>query len=127
MSDKTVFQFTMELPADVQHQAEDVVERMGYKNVDELIDQFMSQTQEALNQSIADLLKHYLDEIEDELRWQTQFDNSQDALDILAQQVRDEYYAGKTEEFDPDTDPDLMLNHGAPQTSINSCATFRPI
>lgn len=64
-----------------------------------------------MDKSVADLLKHYLDELEDELRWQAQFDNSQDALDKLAQQVRDEYYAGKTEEFDPETDPLTSASH----------------
>lgn len=107
MTDKSMFNLALELPEDVQHQAEAAVERMGYKNFDELLDDFTAQTQEALNQSVADLFKRYLDEIEDELHWQHQFDNSQDALDILAQHVRDEFYAGSIREFDPITTPEL--------------------
>lgn len=51
---------------------------------------------------------HFFEEIEDELRWQVQFENSQDALDKLAEEARAAYYAGDTEEFDPDTDPEVL-------------------
>ncbi len=38
--------------------------------------------------------------------WDEQFANSPDTLDFLAREAREEYYAGLTDEFDPDTDPD---------------------
>ena len=38
----------------------------------------------------------------DEQLWDEQFANSQDALEILAREAREEYYAGRTEDFDPD-------------------------
>lgn len=38
--------------------------------------------------------------------WDEKFANSQDILDRLADEGHQEYLAGNTEDFDPDTDPD---------------------
>jgi hypothetical protein len=45
-------------------------------------------------------------EAADDTLWEEQFARSQDVLDFLAKEARDEYYAGLTDDFDPDTDPD---------------------
>jgi hypothetical protein len=43
----------------------------------------------------------------DDALWDEQFATSQDVLDQLAEDALAKYHAGLTEEFDPDTDPDL--------------------
>jgi hypothetical protein len=43
-----------------------------------------------------------LKELEDEMRWEKSFANSQDALAKLASEAMAEYKAGKTEELEPD-------------------------
>ncbi len=40
----------------------------------------------------------------DEARWDEQFANSQDVLNMLAHEAREEHRAGLTEDFDPDND-----------------------
>jgi hypothetical protein len=44
----------------------------------------------------------------DEALWDKQFADSQDVLDQLAESIHADYIAGLTEDFDPDTDPDLQ-------------------
>lgn len=44
-----------------------------------------------------------LEEIEDEIKWDQAFANSQDALAKLATEALKEYHAGKTQELDPQT------------------------
>ncbi|MBC7870644.1 MAG: hypothetical protein H7Y09_07370 [Chitinophagaceae bacterium] len=44
----------------------------------------------------------------DDALWDEQFAASQDVLDKLAANALAKYQAGMTEEFDPDTDPDLQ-------------------
>ncbi|WP_425428872.1 hypothetical protein [Aphanothece hegewaldii] len=44
-----------------------------------------------------------LEEIEDELKWERSFNNSQDVLAKLATEALQEYQAGKTQELDPQT------------------------
>jgi hypothetical protein len=44
----------------------------------------------------------------DEALWDKQFADSQDVLDQLAKSIHADYIAGLTEDFDPDTDPDLQ-------------------
>ena len=44
----------------------------------------------------------------DDALWDEQFAASQDILDKLADDALAKYHAGLTEEFDPDTDPDLQ-------------------
>jgi hypothetical protein len=43
-----------------------------------------------------------LEELEDEIRWDQTFANSEDALALLASEAMAEYKAGKTEELEPD-------------------------
>ncbi|MHB8630243.1 MAG: hypothetical protein ACYDBJ_29200 [Aggregatilineales bacterium] len=45
-------------------------------------------------------------EAADDALWDEQFANSPDTLDFLAREAREEHYAGLTDDFDPDTDPD---------------------
>jgi hypothetical protein len=40
--------------------------------------------------------------------WDSAFANSQDDLDRMADEIKAKYLAGQTEDFDPDTDPDLQ-------------------
>lgn len=42
-------------------------------------------------------------ELEDEIRWDKAFKNSQDSLALLAAEAMAEYRAGKTQELDPET------------------------
>ena len=42
----------------------------------------------------------------DDVLWDAQFAASQDMLDQLVDEAHQEYLAGKTEDFDPDNDPD---------------------
>ena len=44
-----------------------------------------------------------LEELEDEIRWDTAFAGSQDALAKLGAEAMAEYRAGKTQELDPET------------------------
>ena len=44
-----------------------------------------------------------LEELEDEIKWDEAFVNSQDALAKLAAEAMAEYRAGKTQELDPKT------------------------
>lgn len=44
-----------------------------------------------------------LEEIEDEAKWDAQFNSSQDLLADLATEAMEEYHAGKTQELDPET------------------------
>ncbi|MBV9388951.1 MAG: hypothetical protein JOZ78_21240 [Chroococcidiopsidaceae cyanobacterium CP_BM_ER_R8_30] len=44
-----------------------------------------------------------LEEIEDEILWDKAFANSKDALAKLAAEAMAEYWAGKTQELDPET------------------------
>lgn len=44
----------------------------------------------------------------DDALWDEQFAASQDVLDKMADDALAKYRAGLTEEFDPDTDPDLQ-------------------
>jgi hypothetical protein len=46
--------------------------------------------------------------IADEALWDEQFAGSQDVLDRLADSIHNDYVAGLTEDFEPDTDPDLQ-------------------
>lgn len=108
MTDKTMLNFLLELPEEIQRQAEEVAARMGYRDANVLFSELVSRHEDELRNSFAEAFSHYLEELEDELRWQVQFENSQDALDKLADEARAAYYAGETEEFDPDTDPEAL-------------------
>ncbi|NJM73700.1 MAG: hypothetical protein HC862_28280 [Scytonema sp. RU_4_4] len=44
-----------------------------------------------------------LEELEDDIRWDESFANSQDALAKLAAAAMAEYHAGETQELDPET------------------------
>ncbi|MGA9380035.1 MAG: hypothetical protein WBV73_14830 [Phormidium sp.] len=44
-----------------------------------------------------------LEELEDEIRWDKAFKNSQDSLALLATEAMAEYRADKTQELDPET------------------------
>lgn len=44
----------------------------------------------------------------DEKLWDEQFARSPEVLDMLAKEAHEAYLAGKTENFDPETDPDLQ-------------------
>jgi hypothetical protein len=44
-----------------------------------------------------------LEELEDETRWDEAFSSSPNVLAKLAAEAMNEYHAGKTQEFDPDT------------------------
>jgi hypothetical protein len=48
------------------------------------------------------------EELADDALWDEQFAASQDFLDKLEEETLAQYRAGLTEEFDPDTDPDLQ-------------------
>ncbi|WP_026102633.1 hypothetical protein [Pleurocapsa sp. PCC 7319] len=43
-----------------------------------------------------------LEELEDEIKWEQAFSNSQDLLAELAAEAMTEYRAGKTQELDPE-------------------------
>jgi hypothetical protein len=43
------------------------------------------------------------EELEDEIRWDKAFAGSKDTLAKLAAEAMAEYYAGKTQELDPET------------------------
>jgi hypothetical protein len=67
----------------------------------------------AAEQGIKDLTQaipvmiHELLRLHDEL-WDKQFAASEDVFDQLAKETLAQYHAGLTENFDPDTDPDLQ-------------------
>ena len=67
----------------------------------------------AAEQGIKDLTQavpvmiHELVRLHDEL-WDKQFAASEDVLEQLSVETLAQYHAGLTEDFDPDTDPDLQ-------------------
>jgi hypothetical protein len=63
----------------------------------------------AAAQGLTDLESAIPTIIHDQL-WDAQFAASHDLLRELADEAHQEYLAGKLEDFDPDTDPDLQGN-----------------
>ncbi|MEK6589472.1 MAG: hypothetical protein AABZ11_02230 [Nitrospinota bacterium] len=51
-------------------------------------------------EKIAEHLKEYIADLEDEIRWDIKFKNTQSELSRIVKEVRKEIAEGKTEEFD---------------------------
>jgi len=82
--------------------------------LDKIAEQFGISTPELLEEiANGELIVVRQSDIDDEelaadALWDKQFAESQDVLDKLADKALADYRAGLTEDFDPDTDPDLL-------------------
>lgn len=61
-----------------------------------------AQIKESMKQAVREVLEEARADEQDEQEWTRQFGNSQDALDKIAERVREQIRAGKTEPLDPD-------------------------
>ena len=57
---------------------------------------------EVLHDQVVEHLREYITELEDELRWETSFNNTQDQLIEAARRAKKEIAAGKAEPMDLD-------------------------
>lgn len=57
---------------------------------------------EVLQDQVVEHLREYIAELEDELRWETSFNNTQDQLIKAARRAKKEIAAGKAEPMDLD-------------------------
>ena len=57
---------------------------------------------EVLQDQVVEHLREYIAELEDELRWETSFNNTQDQLIEAARRAKKEIAAGKAEPMDLD-------------------------
>jgi hypothetical protein len=65
------------------------------------VDAFIEALQPEIVKSFRESLRTQLEAADDRL-WDQKFENSQDVLDMLAREAREEHRAGLTEPFDPD-------------------------
>jgi hypothetical protein len=64
---------------------------------------------EALQPELQELIRETMQtqlEAMDERLWNEQFENSQEVMELLTEEIREERRAGRTKPFDPDTDLD---------------------
>lgn len=66
------------------------------------ITQMMETLPEALQNQIVEHLREYIAELEDELRWEASFNNTQEQLMAAARQAKQEIAEGKSEPMDLD-------------------------
>ncbi len=69
----------------------------------ELLEQAIAKVKDLSKEDQDTIAAIILEEIEDEVKWQKSFANSQDMLAAMAAEAMTEYDAGKTEELDPET------------------------
>ena len=66
------------------------------------ITQMMETLPEALQNQIVEHLREYIEEVQDELRWEASFSNTQDQLVAAARRAKQEIDEGKAEPMDLD-------------------------
>ncbi len=66
------------------------------------ITQMMETLPEALQNQIVEHLREYIAELEDELRWEVSFNNTQEQLVAAARRAKQEIAEGKAEPMDLD-------------------------
>ena len=66
------------------------------------ITQMMETLPEALQNQIVEHLREYIAELEDELRWEASFNNTQEQLVAAARRAKQEIAEGKAEPMDLD-------------------------
>jgi hypothetical protein len=98
MTDKVI---TLKISDETQRELEELAEKLGYSDVDAFIETLQPEFQELLQES----MRMQLEAI-DERRWDEQFEHSQDVLDLLAEEIRQERASGRTVPLDPETDLD---------------------
>ena len=64
------------------------------------ITQMMETLPEALQNQIVEHLREYIAELQDELRWEASFNNTQDQLIVAARRAKQEIAEGKAEPMD---------------------------
>lgn len=64
--------------------------------------QMMETLPEALQNQVVEHLREYIAELEDELRWEASFNNTQEQLMTAARQAKQEIAEGKSEPMDLD-------------------------
>ncbi len=69
----------------------------------ELLEQAIAQLKTLPANDQDEIAAIILEELEDEVRWDSTFAKSQDVLAKLAAEAMAEYRAGKTQELDPET------------------------
>ncbi len=66
------------------------------------ITRMMETLPEALQNQIVEHLREYIAELQDELRWEASFNNTQDQLIVAARRAKQEIAEGKAEPMDLD-------------------------
>lgn len=66
------------------------------------ITQMMESLPEALQNQIVEHLREYITELQDELRWEASFNNTQEQLIMAARRAKQEIAEGKAEPMDLD-------------------------
>ena len=66
------------------------------------ITQMMETLPEALQNQIVEHLREYIEELQDELRWEASFNNTQEQLIAAARRAKQEIAEGKAEPMDLD-------------------------
>jgi hypothetical protein len=92
---------TLRVSDELQHELETLAAQFGYTSVNAFIEALQPEIVESFRES----LRAQLEAADDRL-WDQKFENSQDVLEVLAREAREEHRAGLTEPFDPDNDPD---------------------
>ena len=96
MSDKVI---TLKISDEAQHEFETLADKLGYPSIDAYLEALQPEIQKLIRETMQNQL-----EAEDERLWDEQFENSQDVLDMLAEEIRKERRAGRTEPLDIDKD-----------------------
>src|SRR5690606_3160111 len=92
---------TLRVSDEVQRELEALAAQFGYASIEAFIEALQPEIVETFRES----LRVQLEAADDRL-WDQKFKNSQDVLEMLAREAREEHRAGLTEPFDPDIDPD---------------------
>ena len=87
MSDKVI---TLKISDEAQHEFETLADKLGYSS----IEAYLEASQPELQKLIRETMQNQL-EAEDERLWDEQFENSQDVLDMLAEEIRKERRAAR--------------------------------
>lgn len=92
---------TLRVSDEVQRELEALAAQFGYASIEAFIEALQPEIVETFRES----LRVQLEAADDRL-WDQKFENSQDVLEMLAREAREEHRAGLTEPFDLDNDTD---------------------
>lgn len=87
MSDRVI---TLKISDEAQHEFQTLADKLGYPSIDAYLEASQSEIQKLIRETMQNQL-----EAEDERLWDEQFENSQDVLDMLAEEIRKERRAAR--------------------------------